>query len=128
MKLDAVKEAVVVAREDGPGQKRLVAYIVPACAPGPVPSTLRIALATELPDYMIPSVFVFLDHLPLIAIGKVGRRALPAPDTGRPELKVGFVAPRGAAQQTVAEIRRSILGLETVGKQDNFFAWEAILF
>ncbi|MGH7846681.1 MAG: AMP-binding protein [Candidatus Binatia bacterium] len=121
MNLDAVREAAIVAREDVPGHKRLVAYIVPASAPAPIPSTLRVALAAKLPDYMIPSTFVLLDSLPLMGIGKVDRGALPAPNGSRPELEQAFVAPRGGVEETVAEIWRSILGLEKIGINDNFF-------
>src|SRR5262245_13217755 len=86
--LDLVREAAVVAREDIPGHKRLVAYIVPAAKSEPSVSSLRSALATILPDYMVPSVFVFLDKMPVIGIAKVDRNALPLPDHRRARLDV----------------------------------------
>jgi amino acid adenylation domain-containing protein len=121
MDLDTVKEAAVVAREDVPGDKRLVAYIIPATTPPPIASALRVALAAKLPDYMIPSAFVMLDKLPLIGIGKVDRAALPAPDALGPQLKNPFVAPRNDAEETVARIWCVVLGLEKIGIHDNFF-------
>jgi acyl-coenzyme A synthetase/AMP-(fatty) acid ligase len=80
MDLDPVKEAAVVAREDVLGQKRLIAYIVFRSTPVPTTSALRAALTVKLPDYMVPSAFVYLDALPLTPNGKVDRKALRAPD------------------------------------------------
>jgi hypothetical protein len=110
---------VVVAREDVPGDRRLVAYGV---APGDAPTTseLRAHLLESLPDYMVPSAFVVLDALPLAANGKVDRAALPAPE-GRPELEQSYVAPRTPAEEILADIWQEVLGLERVGVQDNFF-------
>jgi len=117
-----VSEAVVVARDDRPGDKRLVAYVV-ASAAERVPATgdLRIFLQEKLPDYMIPSAFVFLDALPLTASGKVDRRALPAPDVVRPDLQEAFVAPRSQSEEMVAGIWSNVLGLERIGVYDSFF-------
>ncbi|MFQ5907077.1 MAG: phosphopantetheine-binding protein, partial [bacterium] len=116
-----IKEAVVVAREDRRGDKRLVAYLVPAGQPAPTVSELRRALAETLPDYMIPSVFVTLDALPLTPTNKIDRRALPAPGTARPELENPFVAPRTPVEQTLVNIWSQVLGLDQVGIHDNFF-------
>ena len=121
MELEAVKEAVVVAREDVPGHKRLVAYIVPARAPAPIASALRVALAAKLPDYMIPSAFVFVDSLPLIGIGKVDRRALPDPGHSRPELDTPYVAATTPVEEQLAKIWAEVLSLDQVGIHDNFF-------
>jgi len=91
----AVEEVVVVAREDIPGNKSLVAYIIPTVEAShsefPSVEALRSFLKKELPDYMIPSAFVFLDALPLMSNGKVNRLALPAPDKTRPKLEKAFV-------------------------------------
>ena len=118
---DAVKEAVVCAREDRPGDKRLVAYIVPAVQRVPDINELRGFLTGTLPDYMIPSTFVVLDTLPLAPNGKVNRRALPTPDTTRPNLKEAFVAPRTTVEKKLARIWSEALNREQIGTHDNFF-------
>ena len=115
-----VRDAVVVMCEDAPGDKRLVGYLSLALPP-PTIGELRSFLQQKLPDYMIPGVFVFLATLPLTPNGKFDRRALPAPDMTRPELESVFVAPKSALESTLAEIWRSILGIEQVGIHDNFF-------
>jgi acyl carrier protein len=115
-----VLEAVVVAREDVPGQKRLVAYVVGREAM-PGRSDLRGFLKEKLPEYMVPSAFVALEALPLTPNGKVDRKALPAPEDGRPELEEALVAPRTPIEEKVAGIWCQVLGLEKVGVHDNFF-------
>jgi amino acid adenylation domain-containing protein len=117
----AVEEAVVIAREDVPGDKRLVAYVVSSHEPTLTFSELRSFLKEKLPDYMIPSTFAFLDLLPLTPSGKVDRRALPAPDVVRPELQEAFVAPRSQSEELVAGIWGNVLGVERIGVHDNFF-------
>ena len=117
----AVEEAVVIAREDVPGDKRLVAYVVASHEPTPTFSELRSFLKEKLPDYMIPSALVFLDLLPLTPNGKVDRRALPAPDVVRPDLQEAFVAPRSQSEELVAGIWGNVLGLERIGVYDSFF-------
>jgi len=124
-----VDEAVVLAREDRPGERRLVAYVVAArgataAAPGEAPLTarLRTHLQERLPDYMVPAAFVVVDAMPLTANGKVDRRALPAPGTARPELAQAYVAPRNPLEATIAEIWEQALGLDQVGVLDDFFA------
>ncbi|HEV7783775.1 MAG TPA: non-ribosomal peptide synthetase, partial [Thermoanaerobaculia bacterium] len=118
----AVAEAVVAAREDVPGDRRLAAYFVPrdpAASLGP--AELRAFLKERLPEYMVPAAFVALEALPLTPSGKVDRRALPAPGGARPEREGDFVTPRTAAEETVAAIWREVLGLDRVGATDNFF-------
>ncbi|HEX7182531.1 MAG TPA: amino acid adenylation domain-containing protein, partial [Thermoanaerobaculia bacterium] len=112
-----VREAVVLARDDGPAGRRLVAYVVPA-QEGP-PADLRDHLQRRLPDYMIPSAFVTLEALPLNPSGKVDRRALPAPDGARPEGV--FVAPESPEERSLAAIWSEVLGVEKVGVHDDFF-------
>ncbi len=117
-----LQECVVIAREDVPGNKRLVAYLVPKQAgTQPAIEELRSFLKTHLPDYMLPAAFVFLDALPLAPNGKVLRTALPEPDTERPELQVTYVAPRTATEAILADIWTPILGLARVGINDNYF-------
>jgi amino acid adenylation domain-containing protein len=121
LELDAVKEAVVVAREDIPGLKRLVAYIIPNRTTAPTATALRSALSAKLPDYMIPSVFMSLDALPLIGIGKVDRNALPIPESRRPELDVPYTPPSTSLEESLARIWLEALCLDQVGIHDNFF-------
>ena len=103
----AIQQAVVLAREDAPGDKRLVAYVVTADGVGYFGSTsLRSFLQRKLPDYMVPSAFVFLDSLPLTPNGKLDRKALPAPDHSRSNPEQSYVAPR----TPVEEIARRDLG------------------
>ena len=118
--LDTVKEAVVVAREDVPGDLRLVAYIVPAGTPVPTIDMLRRAVAEKLPDYMVPAAFVMMDALPLIGIGKVDRQALPAPGRVRPALPNPLVAPRTHCETELIRIWSEGLDLDQVGIYDNF--------
>jgi amino acid adenylation domain-containing protein len=116
-----VRECAAVAREDRPGDRRLVAYLVTADG-APKPRELRAFLAQRLPEYMVPSDFVTLERLPLSPAGKVDRRALPSPDPSRPEDEVAYVAPRTPAEETLAAIWAEVLGLERVGVCDDFFA------
>ncbi|HYX44199.1 MAG TPA: amino acid adenylation domain-containing protein, partial [Acidimicrobiales bacterium] len=118
-----VSEAVVVAREDTPGDKRLVAYVVgPGGAPAPAAGELRAFLAERLPGYMVPDAFVVLDAFPQTPNGKVDRAALPAPGHARPDLAMPWVAPRTATERGVAAIWSAVLGIEGIGAQDDFFA------
>ena len=117
--VDGVREAVVVAQRRGQ-HDGLVAYIVPTSPPGPDVSTLRRVLAEQLPDYMVPATYVALDALPLLPSGKVDRRALPEPSTGRPELAVSFVAPRNELEAALAAIWSEVLGLDAIGVHDEF--------
>jgi amino acid adenylation domain-containing protein len=116
-----VREAVVVAREEVPGDRRLVAYWVAEGANAVSVTDLRRALRGTLPEYMVPSAFVSLGSLPLTPNGKVDRKALPAPGDQRPELEKGFVAPRTDMEQRIAEIWGKTLGIEKVGIEDSFF-------
>lgn len=114
-----VREAVVIAREDIPGDKRLVAYVV---VQGHLDlHQLRTFLQGKLPDYMVPSAFVVLDILPLTPNGKVNRQALPAPEQTRAGLEIAYVAPRTGMETELAQIWAQVLGLQPVGINDNFF-------
>jgi amino acid adenylation domain-containing protein len=116
-----VRESVAIVREDEPGKKRLVAYVVARNECAPTTSELRGYLKDKLPDYMIPSGFMMLDALPLTPNGKLDSKALPALDQTRPELTEGFVAPRNTAEQTIAQIWAQVLEVDSVGVNDNFF-------
>jgi acyl-CoA synthetase (AMP-forming)/AMP-acid ligase II len=112
-----VREAVVLAREDAPGEKRLVAYVVG----GEVDAeALRAHLAAHLPDYMVPAAFVRMDAWPLNANGKIDRRALPAPE-GDAFAARAYEAPVGETEEALAEIWAELLGVERVGRGDHFF-------
>jgi len=116
-----VAEALVIVREDIPGNKRLVAYVVAASQSTPGAGELRDYLKERLPEYMVPSAFVMLDQMPLTPNGKIDRRALPAPDTTRPEMTHRFVAPRNATEEALAGIVAKVLNLQQVGVEDDFF-------
>ena len=117
----AVRQAVVNARENVPGDKRLVAYVVSRKEEACTTSELRHFLRLKLPEYMIPSAFVLLDSLPLTANGKVDRQALPAPDQNRVAAEQSYVAPRNPAEELLANIWAEVLKLEKIGIHDNFF-------
>jgi amino acid adenylation domain-containing protein len=111
-----VREAAVIAREDVPGDKRLVGYVV-----GTVdPVQLRAGLAAHLPDYMLPSAFVALDALPLTPNGKLDRKALPAPD-GQGLALNRYEPPQGEVECAIAALWSELLGVERIGRHDNFF-------
>jgi amino acid adenylation domain-containing protein len=114
----SVREAVVLVREDVPGEKRLVGYVVPA-ADGVRAAELRERLSARLPEHMVPSALVVLDGFPLSPNGKVDRRALPAPEAAG---SVEHVAPRTPTEEILAGIWADVLRLERVGAHDDFFA------
>ncbi|HEY0077786.1 MAG TPA: amino acid adenylation domain-containing protein [Pyrinomonadaceae bacterium] len=118
---EGVGECQVLAREDAPGDKRLVAYIVARETSATSAGELREFLQARLPEYMIPSAFVSLDAFPLTPNGKVDRRALPAPGAARPELRQTYVAPRNGLETMLVEMWRETLGIERIGVEDNFF-------
>ncbi len=116
----AVDLAVVVIREDTPGDPRLVAYLTAPTTP-PTTSELRGYLGDFLPEYMIPSLFITLAALPLTANGKIDLRSLPSPEMNRPNLASSFTAPRDETEHILAEIWQEVLKIEQVGIHDNFF-------
>lgn len=116
-----VREAVVVAREDAPGGKRLIAYVVASEESPPTTSELREYLKRTVPEYMVPSSFVVLESLPLMATGKVDRNALPVPEQARPELAQVYVAPRTAVEEVLCRVFSEVLQVEPVGVCDSFF-------
>ncbi|MEH1900561.1 MAG: amino acid adenylation domain-containing protein [Nostoc sp.] len=117
----SVLEVVVLCHKDEAGNNKLIAYVVSDQESTPTTTELRRFLHERLPNYMMPSVFVFLEELSLTPNGKVDRQALPAPDQLRPELEKIFVAPRTMAEEIVVGIWKQVLCIEQVGVYDNFF-------
>ncbi|MFN6486986.1 MULTISPECIES: non-ribosomal peptide synthetase/type I polyketide synthase [unclassified Nostoc] len=115
-----VQETVVTAQQDHLGNKRLVAYVVPTQQ---ITSSneLRAYLKTKLPEYMVPSVFVMLEAIPLMASGKVNRQALPIPNFSQRELETSVVLPRNSIENTLVNLWKEVLEVEQVGIHDNFF-------
>jgi len=115
-----VRECVVVAREDTPGDTRLVAYMVPdtvTLADDDLRSTLR----ENLPEFMVPSLFIELERFPMTPNGKIDRKALPAPDQVRPRAQTEFKAPENELEELISDVWKGVLYLEAVGTNDNFF-------
>ncbi len=115
-----IGQGIVTVREDQPGDKSLVAYIIPNNSQL-TSSKVRDFLREKLPNYMIPNAFIFLDTFPLSPNGKINRRGLPAPDSSQRNLAVEFVAPRTSTEQELATIWAEVLRLKQVGVYDNFF-------
>ena len=115
-----VGEVVTAVREDSPGEKRLVAYVVPRGAL-PAGHDLRTFVAAKLPSYMVPAAVVLLDALPLSSNGKIDRRALPAPEATRPPLAAGYQAPRNEHEAHLVAIWEEVLGIAPIGVADQFF-------
>jgi amino acid adenylation domain-containing protein len=118
--LDGVRESVVTTRDNAQGNQSLVAYVVPTGQSSLTTSMMRKILARKLPDYMIPSAFVFLQSLPLTGPGKVDLRALPEPGKARPDMDVPFAPPRTPLEEELAGIWAEILNLDQIGINDRF--------
>ncbi len=116
-----VREAVVTVNSSEADSQRLVAYVVLNSEQTPTIPELRGFLEAKLPNYMVPTAFVILETLPLTPNGKVDRRALPAPDTVRPELEAVYQPPQTEVEKTIAKIWQEVLNVENVGIHDNFF-------
>src|SRR5262249_1841071 len=126
LECEGVREAVVLAREDGPGDKRLVAYYTTALAGESEQETLssealRNHLAGRLPEYMVPAAYVRLESLPLTPNGKLDRKALPAPEVQAYATR-GYAPPQGEIETKLAAIWAEVLKLDRVGRHDNFFS------
>jgi aryl carrier-like protein len=116
-----VADAVVTVHERAPGDRRLVAYLVPQPRTRPNLTDLRRFLARELPPYLVPAAFAQLDKLPLTANGKIDYSRLPAPTDERPDADEELVLPSTPLQRELADIVAAILGVTLVGANDNFF-------
>ncbi len=117
---DGVREAAVLAREDAPGEQRLVAYYVAEPGAAVEASALRRHMQAQLPEHMVPAAYVRLEHLPLTPNGKLDRRALPAPAADA-YARRRYVAPQGDVETMLAELWQDLLGVERVGRHDDFF-------
>jgi hypothetical protein len=117
--LPEVREAVVMAREDSPGDKRLVAYLTTYTQVKD--EALKKHLGASLPDYMVPSHFVVLDAFPLTPNAKVDRKKLPRPDEVKVARQAEHVAPESDAEQKIADVWKNVLGVASVGSKDHFF-------
>jgi amino acid adenylation domain-containing protein len=115
-----IRDVVVIAREDRPGDTRLTAYVVGHCEPTPSAAELRQFLLESLPDYMVPSAFVSMPALPLTPNLKVDRKALPRPDA-QPSETSGAAMPRTATEEILSAIWADVLGVAQIGVQDRFF-------
>ncbi len=120
-KHDSIRELVVVAREDEPGEKRIVAYLV--MKPGMMVEIkeLRAFLKNDLPEYMVPSLFVFMEDLPKTPNNKIDRKALPGPEGGRLPDNIKYEEPKTPVEEVLAGIWCTVLGLDRVSRNDNFF-------
>ena len=124
-----VRENVVLAREDVPGDKRLVAYVLANQQEQTTTAELKVFLQDKLPNYMIPGIFVMVEEMPLTTNGKIdlseirkaGRRALPKPDVTQSQTEVTFVAPRDEIEVRLTKIWSKIFGIKQISLQDNFF-------
>ncbi len=116
-----VSLAVVIAREDTPGDKRLIAYVVPEAAAEPNSAELRQHVARQLPDYMTPSAFVHMEKLPLTPNGKVDRKALPAPTISDFEAPTAYIAPRDETERKLVQLWEEVLGVRPISITANFF-------
>jgi acyl carrier protein len=117
----AVREAVVVALAEESADKRLVAYVVAESESELQSSELRAYLREKLPEYMVPASYVMLERIPLTPNGKVDGRALPQPDTFRPQIEVAYVAPRNPVEEVLTAIWSKVLNIMQIGVYDNFF-------
>ncbi|MBR8829322.1 MAG: amino acid adenylation domain-containing protein [Gomphosphaeria aponina SAG 52.96 = DSM 107014] len=116
-----IQQTVVIAREDLNGDKNITAYLVPQQNQTLTLDEIRNVLKQKLPNYMIPSAFVFLEKMPLTPNGKIDRRALPAPDKSQRHIEPGYIEPRNQTEEILANIWSEILGIEKIGINDNFF-------
>ncbi len=119
--LDDIKQTAVIVREDEPGDRRLVAYLVPHKGKQPVITALRLYLQEKLPDAMIPAAFMVLEAMPLLPNGKIDRQTLPPPGRERHELGQEYVPPKTRLELYLAGIWREVLKLDRIGIHDRFF-------
>lgn len=118
-KFDGLDHPVVTVREDRPGEKKLVGYFIPTSDVDL--SALRKHMEASVPEYMVPSAFVAIEELPRTPSGKIDRKALPAPDTSRPDIGVTYVAPSADLEKKIASLWADLLNIDKVGLDDNFF-------
>ncbi|MEK8021435.1 MAG: phosphopantetheine-binding protein, partial [Candidatus Parabeggiatoa sp.] len=116
-----VQDVIVIVREDIPGDKRLIAYLVAKPQQMLSTTTLRRFLQNQVPDYMIPSAFVRLEALPLTPNGKIDRKALPQPESESASLETSYLAPQTEIETQIETVLKALLRVNQIGIQDNFF-------
>ena len=121
LKIHNIKEAVVIATDDTPENKRLIAYLVLKQNPAPTTKEIRTYLQNKLPEYMLPSAFIFLDTLPLTPNGKLDRKGLPAFNLIKPEITKSFVNYQNHIEHQLIQIWENLLGVQPIGIKDDFF-------
>lgn len=119
LELEDITQAIAVGRDEGQGQNALVAYLVDS-GTRPTVSAMRATLREKLPEYMVPTRFVFLESMPRTATGKISRKELPEPPPGRPDLDSPYEAARTPVEEELAAIWSIVLGVSPVGIHDNF--------
>ena len=117
----AIEQAVIIAHEYAPGDQRLIAYYVSNKVQPPIMPALDKYLIDKLPKYMIPSIFIFVETMPLTPNGKINRKALPEPDYKRPEIVQKYVSPKSELEKSISEIWCKVLKFDRVGIHDRFF-------
>ena len=116
-----MRRAAAVVREDRPGDKRIVGYLLAEENAVPDIAKIRTNVASSLPEYMVPSVITVVDEFPHTPSGKLDRKSFPSPSTERPDIGTEFVKPKTKQQKQLARIWADVLQLDKVGTQDNFF-------
>jgi len=116
-----IQQAIVIVQGEAASEKRLIAYVVCSTNEQLTTGELRQFLRQQLTEYMVPSIFIFLESLPLTPSGKINRRALPAPDSVKQELEKTFVAPRNDLELQLTQIWQRVFGIQQIGINDNFF-------
>ncbi len=119
--IEEISDAIVLAREDNPGNQKLVAYFVSSNPEKTTVAFLRESLKIQLPEYMVPAVFMALEEMPLTPNGKIDRKALPAPEQDRSQSSVEYVAPRNETETILNTIVQDLLNIKKAGVYDNFF-------
>ncbi len=119
---EGVRQSIVIAKETAPGEKTLVAYIIPKDEKSVIASEdLRSSIREKLPDYMVPAAFVMMDSFPMTPNGKIDRKSLPMPESILPQLKTDYIAPESEIEKGIVSVWQEVLKIDRIGINDNFF-------